>query len=229
MNNANLNVNSGEVTAIRLYGHMGKLFGRVHYMAVATAAEAVRALCTQLPGFERYLNESEEKGYGFAVFYGKTNLAQDDLKSPAFGDDIRIAPIVFGSKKGGWFQVIVGVVLVVVGAVINYFAPGAGVPFMKFGYAMIIGGVVQLLSPTPKGMSARDKADNQASYNFNGPLQTSAQGNPVMVLYGENISGSAILSAGINAEDQAYIPRLTPAEGSGGGGGGGSATWSEES
>lgn len=103
MNPVALNVNSGELTTIKIYGKAGKLFGRVHYMAVSSAAEAVRALCMQLPGFERYLTESKDKGYGFAVFYGKRNLAVENLKEPSLGEEIRIAPILFGSKSGGWF------------------------------------------------------------------------------------------------------------------------------
>lgn len=224
--NTALNVNSGELTTIRLYGKLGAKFGRVHRMAVATAAEAVRAMCSQIPGFERYLTESKDKGFGFAVFYGKSNLKEENLRTPCFGEDIRIAPVVFGSKNGGWFQIIVGVVLVVAGAVLSAYGYGAiGGPMMKLGIGLIVGGVVQLLAPTPKGINARDRPDNQPSYAFNGPINTQAQGNPVMVVYGECIAGSAVLSAGINAVDQAYIPSGTPGAGSGGGGGGGAPPW----
>lgn len=150
MNPVALNVNSGELTTIKIYGKAGKLFGRVHYMAVSSAAEAVRALCMQLPGFERYLTESKDKGYGFAVFYGKRNLAVENLKEPSLGEEIRIAPILFGSKSGGWFNIIVGVILVVIGAVMSYFVPGSGAPLIKMGIGLIVGGVVQMLAPTPK-------------------------------------------------------------------------------
>lgn len=220
-----LNTNSGEVTTIRLYGPLGALFGRVHQMAVASAAEAVRALCTQLPGFERYLTEAKDKGIEFAVFYGKTNLGEEHLKVPAFGEDIRIAPVIVGRKKGGWFQTIVGVVLVVVGVVLTAFGYGAiGAPMWKMGVGLIVGGVVQMLAPMPKGVGAQDRPENQPSYAFNGPINTQAQGYPVMVVYGEMICGSAVLSAGINAVDQAYIPRKGNSTGGGGGGGGGSTS-----
>lgn len=228
MNPVALNVNSGELTTIKIYGKAGKLFGRVHYMAVSSAAEAVRALCMQLPGFERYLTESKDKGYGFAVFYGKRNLAVENLKEPSLGEEIRIAPILFGSKSGGWFNIIVGVILVVIGAVMSYFVPGSGAPLIKMGIGLIVGGVVQMLAPTPKGISARDRPENQPSYAFNGPVNTQAQGYPVMVVYGEVITGSAVLSAGINAEDQAYIPRPGTPAGSGGSGGGGAPPWHGE-
>lgn len=223
---ANLNVNSGEVTTIRLYGRLGAKFGRVHRMAVGSAAEAVRALCSQLPGFDRFLTEAKDNGYGFAVFYGKSNLKEEDLHNPSFGEEIRFAPILFGSKNGGWFQVIVGAVLVVVGAVLSAYGFGAiGGPMIKLGVGLIVGGVVQLLAPVPKGVNARDKPENQPSYAFNGPVNTQAQGNPVPVVYGECITGSAVLSAGINAVDQAYIPSGHTGSGSGGGGGGGAPPW----
>lgn len=220
-----LNANSGELTTIRMYGRMGKLFGRVHRMAVSSAAEAVAALCSQLPGFERYLTESKDNGYGFAVFYGKENLKEDDLRNPCGNDEIRFAPILFGSKSGGWFNVIVGVVLVVVGVILSFTPFAAAAPFFyKMGAALIVGGIVQMLAPTPKGVSAKDKPQNTPSYAFNGPVNTQAQGNPVPVVYGENICGSAVLSAGISAVDQAYVPRA-PGAGSGGSGGGGAPPW----
>ena len=67
---------------------------------------------------------------------------------------------------------------------------------------MTLGGVVQLLTPQQRALSVKDGPNNGASYNFNGPINTTAQGNPVPVLYGELIVGSATISAGIYAEDQ---------------------------
>ena len=73
---------------------------------------------------------------------------------------------------------------------------------LSMGVSMALGGVSQMLSPQQRGLSANDGPDNGASYNFNGPVNTSAQGNPVPVLYGRMIVGSAVISAGIYAEDQ---------------------------
>ncbi len=42
---------------IRLYGDMAKRFGREFRLDVATAAEAIRALCVIKPGFRQYLQE----------------------------------------------------------------------------------------------------------------------------------------------------------------------------
>ncbi|MCH3763267.1 tail assembly protein, partial [Campylobacter coli] len=70
------------------------------------------------------------------------------------------------------------------------------------GLSMMLGGVAQMLSPQQRLLSARDRPENGASYNFNGPVNTTAQGNPVPLLYGEMFVGSATISAGIYSEDQ---------------------------
>lgn len=193
---------SEKIRTIRLYGRLGARFGRVHRLAVANAAEAARALCVLLPGFKQELATSEERGIRYAVFVGKENVGEDRLHEPPGNQDIRIAPVLHGSKRGGVLQTIVGVVLVVVGAVISFYGGGLGAPIMKLGAAMILGGVIQMLSPQPRGLSAKDSPNNGASYNFNGPVNTTAQGNPVPILYGRLVVGSAVISGGVYAEDQ---------------------------
>ena len=193
---------SEKIRTIRLYGKLGARFGRVHRLAVANAAEAARALCVLLPGFKQELATSEERGVRYAVFVGKENVGEDRLHEPPGNQDIRIAPVLHGSKRAGVLQTIVGVVLVVVGAVISIYGGGLGAPIMKLGAAMILGGVIQMLSPQPRGLSAKDSPNNGASYNFNGPVNTTAQGNPVPILYGRLVVGSAVISGGVYAEDQ---------------------------
>ena len=194
---------------IRLYGQFGAKFGRVHRLDVKSPAEAVQALCAQIPGFERYLVESKDNGFNFAVFIGNKNIGANNLKDPVGKFDIRIAPILAGSKKNGIFQTIVGVVLVVVGVVLSYFG-GAGIPLIKLGVGMIIGGVVQLLMPTPKSPSNRDGPESNSSYVFNGPVNTQAQGNPVPLLYGRAKVGSAVISAGITANQEQLAGTTLP-------------------
>ena len=89
----------------------------------------------------------------------------------------------------------------------SFFVPGLGVvgaPLLNLGISMALGGIVQMLSPQQSGSSAADAVENGASYNFNGPVNTTAQGNPVPVLYGRMVVGSAVISAGILAQEQAY-------------------------
>lgn len=221
-------MSNDQVTMIRLYGVLGSKFGRVHYLAVSNAAEAIRALGSQLRGFDAFLTQAKDNGLGFTVFYGKSNLKVEELHNPSGRDAIRIAPIILGSKNAGWVQVIVGAILVVAGYVLSPFTGGASLVLVPIGYGMVAGGVVQLLTPVPKGRSAQDATDNQPSYLFNGPVNTQAQGSAVQVVYGDMIVGSAVLSAGINSVDQAYVPSNQPANGSGGGGGGGAGRWNNE-
>ncbi|MOA49901.1 Bacteriophage lambda tail assembly protein I [compost metagenome] len=68
---------------------------------------------------------------------------------------------------------------------------------------MMIGGVIQMLSPQVSGLKTKEDEENSASYAFGGPVNTTAQGNPVGLLYGQREIGGAVISAGIFAEDQA--------------------------
>ncbi|EPC5388286.1 tail assembly protein [Serratia proteamaculans] len=195
-----------EVKVIRLYGVLGEKFGRIHRFAVDSPQEAIKALCVNFPELQKFLLESKERGLTFAVFEGKRNLAKDDLSFPSNGADIRIAPVITGSKKAGIFQTILGAVLVVAGAVITYMSGGTATPLtssmMMSGAAMMLGGVIQMLSPMQGGLASRQDPDNKPSYAFGGPVNTIAQGNPVPILYGKRRIGGAIISAGIYAEDQ---------------------------
>lgn len=187
-----------QVRTIRLYGQLGAKFGRVHRLAVINTAEAVRALSVTVKGFEAYLMQARARGIEFACFIGKDNINEEGLTFPVGKSDIRIAPIIKGAKRGGLFQTIIGVAMIVVG---NY--AFGGLPWLiNAGIAVTLGGVAQLLSPTQQGLSTKDGPENGASYNFNGPVNVTAQGNPVPLLYGEMMVGSATVSAGIFSEDQ---------------------------
>jgi predicted phage tail protein len=93
--------------------------------------------------------------------------------------------------------------LIVVGTFTSWFAPPVAAALVSIGWGMVFGGVVQMLSPKPKGVTNADSPNNQPSYVFNGAVNTQAQGNPVPLGYGRMIVGSAVISAGINAEDYA--------------------------
>lgn len=201
------------IRIVRLYGTLGARFGRVHRLVVNSAAEAVRALSVQLPGFERFFYEAKDRGVVFAVFHGRRNIGQDELGHPPGRAEIRIAPVIAGSKRAGMMQTVIGVALIAVATLATAGVAGAGFAGIgaggiwgtvgALGISMAISGVAQMVTKQPTGLDASDKADNQPSYSFNGPVNTQAQGNPVPLLYGRMIVGSAVLSAGIYAEDKA--------------------------
>lgn len=184
------------IRTVRLYGVLGTKFGRVHRFVCNSPAGAINALCKMIDGFEQFLATSEERGLVYAVFAGKRNLGKDHLDVPPGGEDIRIAPVLQGSKQAGILQTVIGAVLIVVGVYTGQLW------LAKIGFVLALSGVAQMLSPTAKGLSNSDKADNKPSYTFTGPVNTTAQGNPVPVLYGEMIVGSAVISSGIMTEDQ---------------------------
>ncbi|WP_321808067.1 tail assembly protein [Burkholderia sp. BCC1993] len=184
-----------KLRTIRLYGILGSRFGRVHRLAVNSTAEAVRALSVVAPGFEKFMMNAKDNGLTFAVFNGKKNLTEDELRHPVGDEDIRIAPVITGAKSGGLFQTILGVTLMVVGLTFGI------QPLTTIGASMALGGIMQMLSPQTHGL-ASTAGNNGTSYYFNGPVNSSAQGEPVPLVYGQMLVGSKVVSSGIYAEDQ---------------------------
>ena len=175
---------------------MGARFGRVHHLAVNSTREAMRALCAMVPGFEAYLMNSADQGIRYACFIGTKNIGEDALNTPPGDADIRIAPILQGSKQGGLLQTIVGAVMIVVGVVFQQ-------PWLaQMGVAMALGGALQMPSPQQTGLGAKDSPANGASYNMNGAVNVQAQGNPEPLAFGEVIAGSLVASGSMYAEDR---------------------------
>lgn len=203
------------IRTVRLYGKLGARFGRVHHLAVNSAAEAVRALGVLHQGFNQFLAEAKDIGLAFTVFYGRRNLGKDQLCDPPSHNDIRIAPVVQGSKSGGGLQTVLGIALI---AVASFFSGGlaaggaaslygatataAWTAVGAVGFSLAIGGVAQMITGTQAGIDSSEAADNRPSYNFAGIKNTVTQGNPVPLCYGEMTAGSAMLSLGIVAEDE---------------------------
>ncbi|MBS3894896.1 tail assembly protein [Serratia marcescens] len=193
---------------IRFHGPMIKTFGREFKYRAPTVPKAIDAMKNLLPGFERYMLEAHKRGLTFSVFVGKRNVGQDELELTKGTEDIHLVPVVIGSKRAGLFQTILGVALI--GAAMAFSPAGLGVfsatggwaSMAYSGAAMALGGVVQMLSPQMGGLRMRQDQDNKPSYAFGGPVNTTAQGNPVGVLYGTREIGGAVISAGIYTEDQ---------------------------
>lgn len=186
-----LALNSDTLRTIKLSGALGRKFGRVHRLAVDSPAEAVRALCVLFKGFR---SEIEKPGARFHVLVGKQAIGEDGLQLHG-GDSYTFAPATAGSKRAGLLQTILGAVLIVAAFA---FAGSPIAPFLfKAGVAMVIGGVIQMLAPMPKAQT-NDKPENTPNTQFNGAVNTQAQGHPVPIAYGELIVGSAVISAGVS-------------------------------
>lgn len=194
--------NTEVMTTIKLSGSLAKTFGREHQRLITTTQEAIRALCATIPGFEKYLNTSKSRGLTFSIFRGKQNIGKDDLVFPNGGREIRIVPVILGSKKAGVLQTILGAVIVAA----SIWMPGIGIAasnvMFAAGASMALGGIVQMLSPQIGGLASKQDSDNKASYAFGGVTNTATQGYPVPLCYGKRRIGGAIISAGIYVEDK---------------------------
>ncbi|MDP9528487.1 tail assembly protein [Pseudomonas protegens] len=193
-----------KMQTIRLSGSLGRVVGQRDHTFITTGGwKDIAGYFKQFPAFDKHIKESAEKGMRYALFVGRENIGQEDLGKPTGRQLIRIIPVIQGAKRAGLLQTVIGVAIIA----LAWWNPlGWSAAAVSFGYAtgasMAIGGVVQMLSPQPKGLSTQDGPNNRPSYSFNGAVNTSVQGNPVPLLYGRMIVGSAVISAGIYSEDQ---------------------------
>ena len=192
---------------IKLYGRLAKFLGqRVFEADVASAAEAVRFLLVNFPQLEKHMADQH-----YRVSVGKYALTAEELQDPAGQQEIKIVPVLAGAG-GGAGRIIAGVALIALsfllpGSTIGLFGAGTigltafAAPVLAIGASLALGGVAQLLTPTPKinaPGTQQDNNDPRKSYSFSGIQQTSRQGVPVPIVYGETVVGSVVISAGID-------------------------------
>lgn len=194
-----------KLVTIRLGGQLGKLFGKTHRFYISSPAEAVQALSSQIDGFYQYLNDPERKTL-YKVFVGRGQIdPESQLHELSGSKDIRIAPVPAGAKNGGLFQAVLGVALIGLS-----FVPGMNVALwsgvtakglvLSMGMSLMLGGLAQMLSPQPK-LSVSEPTTNVPNTSLNGVQNTTAQGRPAPLIYGEVMAGSAVISAGLVASD----------------------------
>jgi predicted phage tail protein len=197
---------------IRVYGRLARFLGRRAFLAeVSSAAEAVRFLLANFPQVERHMADQH-----YRVSVGDRAVDADHLHEPAGGSDIAIVPVIGGAGAVG--RIVAGVALVAAAFVIGqpWLGPLAFSLITGVGASLALGGVAQLLTPVPRmagpgastsagiAKSARaDDNDPRKNYSFSGIQNTSRQGVPVPVIYGEVIVGSVVISAGIDVDQVA--------------------------
>jgi len=188
---------------IKLYGKLAKFIGhRVLEADVATAAEAVRFLLANWPDLEQHMNDQH-----YRVSVGTYDLDLEELHHPVGAAPISIVPVVEGAGAVG--RILAGVAIIAfaivtagAGLVAGLglgFGASTAVSIGLVGASLIFGGISQLLSPTPKPNQGADGQDDpRKSYSFSGIQNTSRQGVPVPIVYGETLVGSVVISAGID-------------------------------
>lgn len=183
------------MTTIKLSGSLAQKFGRLHRRQVASGDtwEVFRALKATIEGFEAEIRRLDRLGLRFAIFRNRKNVGTDSFGMGG-AREIRIVPVIEGSKRGGILQIVLGVVLIAA----SYF----GAPTAPAGIALLAGGVIQMLSPQAAGLKQSASPENMPSYAFGSAKNTTASGNPVPICIGERRWGGAIISASVYAEDK---------------------------
>jgi len=172
--------NKPPMTTILLSGSLAQAFGRKHLRQLdsGTTNEAFSALKHTVPGFEDFIRNSARSGLRFVIFRNRENVGEDEL-SLSGTTEIRIVPVIAGSKGiGSMFRKVFDVAGIVIGAV--------------------FGGVMKMLSPVPNTPSQQEQAstENKPSYLFNGAFNSTQQGLPVPVIYGQMLVGSSVIAVG---------------------------------
>ncbi len=193
-------VHYAPMTTIKLSGSLAQKFGRVHRRLLDSGEgwEAFKALRATLPGFVEEIKRLDSLGVRFAVFRNRKNVGADDLGRRGT-QELRIVPVISGSKRGGLLQTIIGAVIFVA----SFYVPGMQGWGQSLGASLMAGGVIQMLSPQAKGLSQSAAPENLPSYAFGSAKNTTASGNPVPICIGERRWGGAIISASIEAQDKA--------------------------
>lgn len=219
---------------IKVYGKLAKHVGQRSFKAaVKSPAEAVRFLLANFPSLRGVLSEGD---YKVSVGRSELEIGDhpEYIHFPAAPfEPIRIIPVIAGAG-GGTGKILAGVGLIALAVLaapvgggflglgqgafgaIGPFATGLHTGFTlgaaassaigAIGAAMVIGGVAQLISPTPKlgGANIRgvdDETDPRRSFSFSGVQNVTRQGVPVPIIYGEVFTGSVVITASLNVEE----------------------------
>ncbi|WP_224826294.1 hypothetical protein [Cognatishimia sp. MH4019] len=195
------------IRTVYLHGALGEAFGREFRLAIDSPAEAVRALCTMIGGFDAHMRDRYYQVFRGAEVDGRDQTPQE--LHVAFADDeteLHIIPRAIGAKRQGIGKVVLGAVLIAASFVIpgGWAIAGKAVSGLvaQAGVAMVLGGVSQMLAPQPtSGTSDYDSREGPKSELFGSAVNVSTPGVAVPVVVGECEVGSVVVSAAIHVED----------------------------
>lgn len=213
------------MVTIRLLGEAGRRYGRRFQLAVKTPAEALRALCLQIPGLRQYLLESGDKGIDWRVVTDHAEGLDEDQMLWPLSKRLVLAPLPAG--RGGVGKIIAGIAIIAISFGVGAFF-SAGIALGGFmgigtvatatsaiGLSLVFSGVAELLTPTPKmpnvkggvgggssATSGRSQEEQLNSFAFDKSNANTMQGDVVPVLYGERIIGALpVLSFGLELQN----------------------------
>ena len=212
---------------VKVYGALRKRLGQCRFeFDVATPAQAIKALCVNFPGLEKWLVDSEKDGVGYRVAVSKEKATEENIAPllMPFSDKevFSITPVVAGAGRGTG-QILLGAVLITA-AVFTAGAAATGAGFLGLGSAgatgsafaatassivgsvgisLTLSGIATALSPQPDmGLERGREAAKLESFVFNNVVNTSKQGLPVPIAYGRVFVGSAVLSSSLDVDQK---------------------------
>ena len=213
---------------VKVYGALRKRLGQCRFeFDVATPAQAIKALCVNFPGLEKWLIDSEKDGVGYRVAVSKEKATEENIAPllMPFSDKevFSITPVIAGAGRGAG-QIVLGAALIAA-AVFIAPAAAAGTGFLGLGQAsaaaasafaasastivgtigvsLTLNGIATALSPQPDmGLERGREAAKLESFVFNNVVNTSKQGLPVPIAYGRVFVGSAVLSSGLDVDQK---------------------------
>ena len=211
---------------VKVYGALRKRLGQCRFeFDVTTPAQAIKALCVNFPGLEKWLIDSEKHGIGYRVAVSKEKATEENIAPllMPFSDKevFSITPVVAGAGRGAG-QIVLGAALIAAAVFIapaaaagsgflglgqasaataSAFAASASTIVGTIGVSLTLNGIATALSPQPDMSLERGReAAKLESFVFNNVVNTSKQGLPVPIAYGRVFVGSAVLSSGLDVD-----------------------------
>ena len=198
------------LTKLKLYGDLADFVGHKEFEAVINStADAVKFLICNFPKVEAYMSERYYK-----ILVSKEEISKEEIHNPIGKGEISIVPVITGAG-GNTGQIIAGVALiglaVATGGTSLMFGAGgfSAVAGSSIGFSVVAGniglglvlfGVSDLLFPMPKPEDFEDEQDPRISFSFSGVQNTTRAGTSVPIVYGEIVTGSVGISAGIDTD-----------------------------
>lgn len=189
------------LSKIKVYGRLARFLGQRSFNAeIKSPLDAFKFLCANYPKLEAHIAKQN-----YCIKVGNYTIDENEIEIPTGSQEIRIIPIIIGSK--GLTKVIAGIAIV--GLVVATGGVGAiglagGTGLLGFagnvGIFLALSGVSEMISPTPKPPGVSDDPQ-QRNFSFSGVQNTSRAGIAIPVVYGEIFTGSIVVSAGIDTED----------------------------
>jgi len=186
---------------LKLYGKLAEFIGHEEFeVYVSNVSQAVSFLIHNFPELEQYMSPKY-----YQVKVGNYDISEDEISYPIGKEDIHFVPVIYG--EGGVGRILGGAALIglafVTGGASFSFSAGLTGTFLGkaavyAGGALILGGVSEMLFPTPSEQQFSSEEDPRLSFSFSGVQNTSRAGTPVPIVYGEIFTGSVVISAAID-------------------------------